>query len=156
MSLNVSKAKAFIDNDQIKITGEDGIEYIVSQKRDNYNNTFWNVCAWGASAILLVSLFFFFIPLFGWETTFGRGAFFFFASIGSLITAVCCFCQKEDWKKISQNNTAEYNLAKHYLQPQIMELQKVLAKHKCEIINIEKEEKFNFKKKDSYQEMNAQ
>ena len=155
MPIDVSKTKAFIDNGQIKITDENGLEYIACQKRDSYNTNFWNVFGLLSSSGLIVSLFFLLIPIFGYETTLGRGFFFFISSVACLIAMISCLEKKEDWKKISQKNIAEYNLAKHHLQPKIMELQKVLAQHKCEIINIEREAKFNFKKKDNYEEMTA-
>lgn len=153
MAENISKSKAFIDNGQIKITDEYGIEYTYCEKRDKYNIAFWNITSCLCSIFLLTSLFFLLIPMLGYQTSTSRGILFFFSSVFWLMMSIQCFYKKECWKDISQSNTAECNIAKYKLQPEIMKLQKVLAQHKAEIIYIEREAKFNFKKKEESKEM---
>jgi len=145
MAKNIFKPLAFIDNSQIKITDEDGEEYIscIQQRlgRVNYYRQFLKVamCLILFFGLVLCSqpfIHFFSVSQLGIFTG---------GLIGSFFLCLIVATSKSECTSNYELAVSEYNRAKHVLQPRIMELEAELVAHKARLQGIEKSHKFNFK-----------
>ena len=143
---------AFIDNGQIKIADDNGVEYIPLLEAQNARMVkkdkmfkFYAIPALVSLACAVSPLF---IEYFKQPHTIFFGVVTFILALGTLFNRM----NRSDLYDTIANNTAEFNRAKKILQPEIMEMEKELARHASSLQDINLQAKFNFKKP---QEMTA-
>ena len=136
----------FIENGEIKIADENGVEYaplLEAQKASLLKKDkmfkFYATLAFVAFNCAVSPLFI---------EHFNNLHSIFFAVV-TFILASCAFCNRLNHSDLSGWNSchvAEFNRAKKILQSEIMEMEKELARHASSLKEIGLQTKFNFKK----------
>lgn len=137
---------AFIDNNEIKISDEQGGEFnsIIKNKKEKIIKLNQNL-----KFVLFPTLFFFvcaasalFINLFSSS----QNVFFI---VMTIFFAIVTLSNRLDVNSLEMQidfNNAKLNLSKKALQLEIMQLEKLLAEHNFKMQNIAVKDKFNFQK----------
>jgi hypothetical protein len=137
---------AFIDNSEIKIADDNGVEYIplleAQKARLIKKDKLFKFYAIPALISLACAVSPLFIDHFNQQHT------IFFAVVTVVLVLGMLFnrMNRSELYDMIASNTAEFNRAKKILQPEIMEMEKELARHTGSLQEISLQSKFNFKK----------